>query len=515
MPKRSSFRDDIHSWEGRHQSYTQTIEGYYNFSQAPNGDELEEYKRVTTELQDVIAEAVQTGKSLRAMGSSWSLSKVGVTEHRLINTKNLSLAFPLDDAVISPAYAGDRTKLRFLETGSEIGQINHYLFDHGLSLKASGSNNGQTLVGAVSTGTHGAAFKFGATPDFVVGIHLITGPSTQVYLQRASYPVVNPSFAVALGAELKSDDTLFNAALVSFGSFGIIHGLMIEARKLFILHAYRSFRPFDAALKNAISTLSFSDLDPHKDLHDKPPSELYHFQVSFNPNEGTPPEEASLKVMFEDDYTDDYVRPAWDDGQAGPGASGLELIGALLGAIPSPLAGLVKSALNAQVKAHLEPYAITGTFIDLFRGERTEGKVFASAIGVPLSRSLDALDTAFNTYANFGTVLPMTFTMRFVKGTQALLGFTKFDPTCVLEIDAINTEETHDYANQVWTKLEQGGIPFTMHWGKFNSFLTKARVNNMYGENVKKWVESREALLSPEVRNVFTNGFLQSVGLAT
>ena len=59
MP-RSSFRTDIRSWEGRHQAYTQTIEGYYNFSQAPPGDALEEYNRVTKELQDMIAEAIQT-----------------------------------------------------------------------------------------------------------------------------------------------------------------------------------------------------------------------------------------------------------------------------------------------------------------------------------------------------------------------------------------------------------------------------------------------------------------------
>jgi len=509
MP-RSSFRTDIRSWEGRHQAYTQTIEGYYNFSQAPPGDALEEYNRVTKELQDMIAEAIQTGKTLRAMGASWSLSKVGVTEHRLINTKNLSLAFPLDDAVISPAYAGDRAKLRFLETGSEIGQINHYLFDHGLSLKASGSNNGQTLAGAVSTGTHGSAFKFGATPDFVVGIHLITGPSTHVYLQRASYPVVRPSFAAALGAELKNDDTLFNAALVSFGSFGIIHGMMIETRELFLLHAYRSFQKFDAGLKQAMSTLNFSGLNLPK-----PASELYHFQVYFNPNEGTPPEEAAVSLMFEGPWTEEYEPPAWDDAEPGPGASGLEIIAALVGAIPGPLTGLARPALSAQIRAHLKPYAITGAFKDLFRGEKAEGKLFVSDIGIPLSRSLDALSIAFNTYANFGTLLPMTCMMRFVKGTKALLGFTKFDPTCTLEIDAINTPKTREYANAVWTNLEQAGIPFTMHWGKFNWFLTPARVQSMYGENVQKWIASREALLSPEVRSVFTNDFLRSVGLAT
>ena len=35
------------------------------------------------------------------------------------------------------------------------------------------------------------------------------------------------AFAESIGAESIKDDTLFNAALVGFGSFGIIHGVMI------------------------------------------------------------------------------------------------------------------------------------------------------------------------------------------------------------------------------------------------------------------------------------------------
>jgi hypothetical protein len=172
--------------------------------------------------------------------------------------------------------------------------------------------------------------------------------------------------------------------------------------------------------------------------------------------------------------------------------------------------------LNTQVDDALAPYAVTGAIKDLFRGEKTTGKVFASGVGVPLSNALDVLSIALETYANFGTVLPMLITLRFVKGTNALLGFTKFDPTCVLEIDGLFTPKSQEYVNSVWGKLEQAGIPFTMHWGKINSFLTEARVKNMYGANVDTWIDSRETLLeSPAVRNVFTNDFMKSIGLAT
>jgi len=220
-------------------------------------------------------------------------------------------------------------------------------------------------------------------------------------------------------------------------------------------------------------------------------------------------------LMFEEPWTEAYEPPAWDDTEPGPGASGLEIIAALIGAIPDPLTELARPTLSAQLRARLKPYAITGPIKDLFRGEKAEGKLFVSDIGMPLSRSLEALSIAFDTYAHFGTLLPMDCMMRFVKGTKALLGHTTFDPTCTLEIDATDTPQTREYANAVWTNLEQAGIPFTMHWGKCNWFLTPARVQTMYGENVQKWIASRETLLSPAVRNVFTNDFLRSVGLAT
>ena len=72
------------------------------------------------------------------------------------------------------------------------------------------------------------------------------------------------------------------------------------------------------------------------------------------------------------------------------------------------------------------------------------------------------------------------------------------------------------FPNQVWDNMEKAGIPFTMHWGKFNSHLTPDRIKKMYGANAQEWIDSRKELLkNPKVRQVFTNDFLKRVGLAT
>jgi len=103
-----------------------------------------------------------------------------------------------------------------------------------------------------------------------------------------------------------------------------------------------------------------------------------------------------------------------------------------------------------------------------------------------------------------------------VKATTALLGFQRFEPTAVFEIDSLNIEKTRTYFEQTWADLEAAGIPFTLHWGKYNNFWNAARLRAHYGAAaVDQWIASREALLeSAAVRKVFTNPFMTTVGLA-
>ena len=238
---------------GRHEAYQQAIDGEYVFRVDRGGKApFDTYNDDTAELQGIIQACVDDGKPLRAHGALWSLSTVAVTPGRLLDNIALRLAFEVPANLTSPAYAGDPSKLRFIECGNSVAALNDYLFAAGLSIKGCGSNNGQTLAGALSTGTHGGAFNFGAMQEMVVGLHLLTGPSRAVYLERKTSPVMRPDFAASIGAEFIQDDTLFNAALVSLGSFGIIHGIMIETRDLFALNAIRFRHPYDATLKAAI-----------------------------------------------------------------------------------------------------------------------------------------------------------------------------------------------------------------------------------------------------------------------
>jgi hypothetical protein len=170
------------------------------------------------------------------------------------------------------------------------------------SLKASGASNGQTVAGATSTGTHGSAYKVGAVHDTIIGMHIITGPDKHVWLEKASNPVASPDFIEWLNAELVQDDDIFNSAVVSFGSFGFIHSLLIETEPVFLLEKHTSANiPYNDDLKTAINTLDFTRIKkflPYPLNAQNPP--LYHFELLFNPHQFAfnDPKGVYFKLMY-------------------------------------------------------------------------------------------------------------------------------------------------------------------------------------------------------------------------
>src|SRR5690606_6994376 len=136
--------------------------------------------------------------------------------------------------------AFNKEDLFFFECGNKIKEVSEFVRRGGKSLKTCGASNGQTIAGALATGVHGSALDVGAVQDFVVGINLIIGPDPDdiIYLERESEPALNDLFASNINARVIRDDELFNAAVVGLGSFGFIHGIVVETENLYLLNRY-------------------------------------------------------------------------------------------------------------------------------------------------------------------------------------------------------------------------------------------------------------------------------------
>ena len=290
-------------WENRHEVFTEEIKDLYIGGNEPDLGALDSYNDTTRALQQLIADAIQTNTPFRSLGAGWSWSKIATAKDGImLDTKSLNLTMNVSAASVNPAYTGDVNKLVFAQCGNGVWEINRELRAKKLSLKTTGASNGQTIVGAMSTGPHGSSFDVGAVQDYVVGMHLIVGPQRHIWLERKSFPVVAASFAEKLQTELVQDDDLFNAALVSFGNFGFIHAVLVETEDVFLLETYMQRMPYDATLKNLMETLDFSNAQLPCG-NERP----FHFEVRLNPYDMD--RGASVSTFYKLAYRNQYQRP--------------------------------------------------------------------------------------------------------------------------------------------------------------------------------------------------------------
>lgn len=507
------------TWQNWHETVEAPIKGvatiwYPDDAPTYGADAI---NRCTRAIQRAIAEAQRRNVPCRAVGSTWSLSLVPATDGILIDTSRLKGLKPVRPSQIDPAYPGGvdaAAGLWLLQSGATVAELNTMLESdrYGRSLRTSGAANGQSFVGAAAAGTHGSALGVGALHDHIVAIHLLAGPTKQVWLERASRPVLKAAFPASLGAEVIRDDALFNAVVVGLGAFGVVHNVVIETRPRFLLAA-RSFArdaagallTLDAAMRRVIATLDFDSHPMLKPAAGDP--QPYFFQPIIDPN--TNPVQVLVTQMFERPWRAGYV-PSYALNQAsfGPGYDFISLLGRLLD-IFQPAVPLVSQIAKGQL---FDLSARTGSWGEMFGFKTPRTKVASGSVAVGIGDALKTIDLLIALNAEIGPA-PLVFGCRYVKKSPALLAMNRFDTSFVVSIDGIFNAASNRFFAAIPARMEAAGIPFTQHWGKTNGY-TPARTAAAFGGDLAAWIAARHRLLpDPVDRVTFTNAYMRERGL--
>jgi len=221
---------------------TSTLDQYRSSAEQPIQNE--EFVSGLRALQDCVREAAADGQRLRAYGSRWSLSNIAYDDQYLVEPWGLNYyQIGLQADQVTEAYQAVRDRLVFVQAGVMNRHINQVLLRHDLDFYTNGDGDGHRTVGAVSTGTHNSALQRPAIQDYVRGVHLVL-PGEHVFIQRsATGAVVTEGFSEFLdNARLIEDDELFGAVVVGLGSFGIIHGMLIEMEPIYHVSVSRKYR---------------------------------------------------------------------------------------------------------------------------------------------------------------------------------------------------------------------------------------------------------------------------------
>lgn len=481
--------------------------------------EFERYNDTGLEIQRLIQLALDSNERFRAIGSKWSMSKIAYCKDRMHYNAFMNLKFPIFEGEVHSKSSFQHNNLFWFQSGNRIKEISRFLERRGKSLKTTGASNGQTIAGCISTGVHGSTIDVGSVQDYVVGINLITGPNPEdnIYLERKSQPALKDRYVQNFTSVIIRDDAMFNAVLVGLGSMGFIHGVVIEAENLFLLHRYVKKINKKEALQLA-DTLDFSNYDPKIPGADFKGVRPFHYKIFINPYNTTETKYAAefiYKIKYFDNYKVEFGNPIPFQKEF----VYLDLIYLFIKiaekiskSIPTIIKLLKSSILPKEEKTTV------GRLSEIFWDAGFQGKAFACSFGVNHKNSSKALELMAKVTRE--NPVPGIFAMRFVKSSKATLAFSKFPFTCMIEIDGIQWKGSdklislNDYSTKLIEVLKNNNIPFTIHWGKNSNWNFPGLVNHMYGSKVKKWKEVRAKLLSVPMQEVFSNAFLDSTKLS-
>lgn len=502
---------DRDKWINWHRNINQDIRGYFDIKNVSDSSSIKSYNKTVASIQHLLGEASKRNEQLRPFGGTWSFSDVAVSPGWMIDTSYLGLMFRVSEKYRGGAYANGDHEIFLVQAGTKISEINRNLeTGFGRSLNSTGASNGQTIAGAIATGTHGSAIDHGGVQNHVIGMHLIAGPDRHVWVERKSDPATKSdpankdSFAGLIGAELKRDDDLFNAALVGLGGMGFVAGVMIRTVPLFQLSANREWLPYDAKLKHVLETLDFSDFSlPGQKNNEQP----YFFLAVINPFEL---KKASVTAMYKRDYDGHAIDYSVEE-KLNPG---YELLG-VMGTLTDALGGSIDDVVNAAFKQKLKKKEDeVGTLGETFSYSAPQKNTLGAALGVKLGDVPKVLDLLIDEQTS-GEPAPLIFACRYVRPSGGTLEFTRHDPTCVIDIDGVQSDRSNDFLDRARTRLKKEKIAHTQHWGKILE-LDAASVRETYGDAaIENWIAQRRGLLDRKMRHVLSSRLLEQLNLAS
>ena len=490
-------------WTNFHGTVRTDIAGQWVVENGSASSTMAGMRETAARIQRLIRYAVESGVRLRAMGSRWSFSEVAVVKNGwTLQTDRLNFDFTVGPGSIDPAFAGEREGLRLVQAGCSIAELNRKIESSARprSLRTSGASNGQTIGGSLGTGIHGSAIDRAGFEGEVLGLQLLTAHSN-LWIEHPNFPTLSGDFAARLGATLVRDATLFSAGLVSLGALGVVHAALVQTAPRYLLRSFQRQMSVESVIE-AMKRLDFTGV-----ALPKPNQRPYFFQMVVDPAH---PNTGYVTVRYQEPCPQDYVtdvalRSGYEAGNDLPG-----VFSAVLDVVP-PLRQAVVSLL---LQNRLAPFENKlNTPAETYSYTSSRPGTAGGSIAVPAARLDEALELARQAFVSHANA-PAAYACRFTQPSPACLGFTRFDPTCVIDIDGLASTSIVELMEGIRTRFDAAGMPYAQHWGKLHG-LTAARVAASHGDRLADWHAARNRLLPTAAeRQVFSTDLLQDIGLA-
>lgn len=449
------------------------------------------------ELVALMHQAASEWTSMKAIGAGYAFTTIDDTPgYRLLMSKYLDAILPIDTAVLR-----DRTGRHLLqfEAGATVEDLTTYLWSQ-LPKKALLNQPGYeklTFLGVATAGGHGSGIKLGPIAEAIRSLRLLTFDEqhnvVERQIERASGITDPIAFAQKYpDVDLIQDDTVFNACVVSMGSFGIVYSVTIAVQDGFHLREDRTKRSWAHVSANLRAMLD----DPS----------MHSIQIWLNPYD-TP---GGQHCVVSEYHLDNGPRRG-ERGigiQFGNAQAAVDVMLWVTRNIPRATPGLVSSSLDATLGTNV----VMPCWEALNFGGPNRLKAIGIDYGVDVDDAVAAADALSRALREFGrqtgTYLLSPLGIRFVKATDAIMSPAYKRDTCMIEMPVLDGLRDPEGLISLYIRTI---APFNArpHWGQRND------VNrNTIGALFPEYERFREIYARMNPSGLFANEFTRRIGLS-
>ena len=458
------------------------------------------YPNSLEELQAVIQDAKMKGCKVRSTGSGHSFTDVAITTDFLIDPHELNRMLEIDSRLLRNEWKTKEKRLVRVENGIRICDLNDALDALGLGLINMGSYTAQTIIGAISTSTHGSGMELGPLPDMVRSIEILDGDGNLIRIEPNQGPTDPQEFARLHPQErLIQEDSVFYSSVVAMGCVGVVYAVTLEVRERYFLKEVRTPSTWGKVRQQISLGGTLLTKNEHVDIYLNPhPNGGDHFCII-----GTRNEVPISSTITERSFIYNFL-------------SNIPGISIFFKFLFNTFYALTPEILDDSMKSLIEDNYTNVSYKVLDLGGANRISAYASEIAFSMEndnhvRSIEAILQVIAQCREIGqlyTTVPIG--IRFVRKSPHYLSMMYERETCMVEVPCVKgtiggMEILYKIEERLCTE-EFKGRP---HWGQIN-FLNREKVQRLYSGSFELWLKNYKLMNRSEM---FSNSFTNRCGL--
>lgn len=499
----------------------------------------------TAALGAMMDELASEPDPIAIVGSGWSQADLFASPATRIDTAMDQVVWSLPAEVLADTFDGNASHFCMATGGAKLVTIMEFFDARGASFRTAGSHKGQSIAGAIATGTHGSIIGESGLESHIRGILFINGAGAAHWVEDPDHSVLNQDFVSTFATH--SHPELFHDSVIHLGGMGYVAAVLIEGVPRFGLSWKKAVQPLSADWWNAVQNVDYARAAAPV-IGDKQPA---FYELTFDPNKSLT-DEVMQTVYWRDDLPVGYKMES--DPQIPLEAK--DALDVLADAVNAFSAHMVASHADRDDKddddgdgllsfaRRLRLLDIAEMTFDDFRkdvatkpastkpesllaltGDWKPREVFGiridtfnAALAIPVSELRRTLE--IGTDIASGWRKHFVFTVRFAAKSRASLSFLRFDETAIINIDGLTRagiagwiSHSDEFSRAFTDALEEANIPFSMHWGKdIPSAADKIAAD--FGDAARRYKAARATLVPDALHDKLCPPQLVEWGLA-